>query len=361
MIIFIDIKVHKMSTSTSTSTSEKKETISVDHKWNSKFKRDFLGRNIINLQIEREIPVSCKEMRGAYTVFKFSPELYIIHIHYTDDYVVVRQPDQPSILLHVHIIERLCLCLDNDFDEDDWVVGIRLLCIFNDQIVEILVENRCFEYLGDQKVGFSLERVRTQFLFRTTHNELLLFVMDEHARTERLRAVSVLGQQVELFNVDFLVNADAEDGECFFNIVNQTFFILPQTIKVIEIDCFDNFFYLRSKLRKQSTEFQIYIYDGESNELDDEASPTFILRHFDERYILVKKDQLCKFQDLRFGIIATMYLVFQCDEDEEILKIQRKLLLELLLELLKLNRHRRSDDESDLNSGDDLDRDSDSE
>lgn len=74
-----------------------------------------------------------------------------------------------------------------------------------------------------------------------------------------------------------------------FNIVNQTFFILPPTIKVIkviEIYCDRNFFALRSKLRSQSTEFQIYIYDGESNELDDEASPTFILRHFDKDVFL---------------------------------------------------------------------------
>ena len=324
------------------------QTIYVDHSWNSEYNKQ------INPQLQGQIPVSCKEMKGAYTVFQISQELYLIHIHDTDDNVVVPRPDQSSILLHVHIIERQCLCLNSESDEYGEVVdGIRFLCIFNDMIVEISLETSFFQHLGNQEVGFSLKGF-TEFPFSTTYTELLSFAINECDRTESLKVCSILGQQASLFQLNFLGNAD-EEG-CIFNVIKETFFVLPPTISVIEIYCNSNFFVLRSKLRTTQSQFQICIYDGESNVLDDEASPTFILSHFDKRCILVKKHQLCKFQCRGFQIIATMYLVFPCDEDEEILKkIQR----ELLLEFLKLNMYRRLGDDSDLDSGDDLYSDSD--
>ena len=310
--------------------------IMVYHEWdNSRF-------NKTDLQHEKQIPVSCKEMIGAYTAVKNSSDCYQIHIHDTDDHVVVSQHDQSSILLHIHIIERRCLCRNSHLSEYGEVVdGIKLLCIFTDNILEISLERSFFDHLGAEKVGFSLEGFRTDFSFHTTYTELLSFTINEHDRNESLRACSVLGAQVELFQLDFI-----DDDGRLFNEIKKAVFIIPPTIRVIEIYCDSNFFALRSKLRSQSTEFQIYIYDGESNELDDEASPTFILRHFDKGCILVNKDKHDKFLLSGFQTIATMYIVPH-DEDEETLKT----ISNMTAELLKLNEYQKcSQSNLDLDS-----------
>jgi hypothetical protein len=289
--------------------------IMVDHEWNSEFK-------YINPRLQCQIPVSCKEMRSEYTVFQYSPVLYLIYIYDTNDYIVVPLLDQSSTLLHVHIIEHLFL--DIDLDECSEVVnGIQFVCIFNNRILEISVETSFFQHLGDQKVGFSLKGF-TEFSFNTTHTELLSFTINQNERTENLICCSVLGQQVELFQLNLLGN----DG-CRFNVIKETVFIFPPTIKVMKIYCNSNFFLLHSKL--QSTQFQIYIYVGKSNERDDEACPIFILKKC-ERCILATSDQLDRFQIIGFQIVGTMYIPSHDHEKKSEIQTMMK-------ELLKLNEY----------------------
>lgn len=312
-----------------------KKDIMVCHEWeeDSRF-------NKTDLQHEKQIPVSCKEMIGAYTAVKNSSDCcYQIRIHDTDDVVVVPQHHLSSILLHIYIIERLCLSCNSHLNEYGEVVdGIKLLCIFTDHILEISLEMRFFQHLGNEKVGFSLEGFRTDFSFHTTHTELLSFT--EHDSNESLRCCSVLGAQVELFQLDFI-----DDDGRLFNEIKKAFFIIPPTIRVIEIYCDSNFFALRLKIKSTQFQFQIYIYDGKSNVLDDEAYPIFILSHFEKGNILVNKHKLDKFLRFGFQTIATMYFVPH-NEDEETLKT----ISNMTAELLKLNEYQKCS-QSDLDSG----------
>jgi hypothetical protein len=287
-------------------------------------------------------------MIGAYTAVKNPPNCcYQFRIHDTDDVVVVPQHHQSSILLHIHIIERRCLCRNSHLSEYGEVVdGIKLLCIFTDHILEISLETSFFDHLGDKKVGFSLEGFRTDFSFHTTHTELLSFTINEHDRNESLRACSVLGAQVELFQLDFI-----DDDGRLFNEIKKAVFIIPPTIRVIEIYCDSNFFALRLRLKIKSTQFQfqIYIYDAKSNVLDDEAYPIFILSHFEKGSILVNKHKLDEFLRSGFQTIATMYIVPH-DEDEETLET----ISNMTAELLKLNEYQKCS-QSDLDSSSDSD------
>jgi hypothetical protein len=266
-------------------------------------------------------------MIGAYTAVKNSSDCYQIRIHDTNDDVVVSQHDQSSILLHIHIIERRCLCRNSHLSEYGEVVdGIKLLCIFTDRILEISLETSFFDHLGDEKVGFSLEGFRTDFSFHTTYTELLSFTINEHDRNESLRACSVLGAQVELFQLDFI-----DDDGRLFNEIKKAFFIIPPTIRVIEIYCDSNFFALRLKIKSTQFQFQIYIYDGKSNVLDDESYPIFLLNEC-ERCILTTSDQLERFQMIGFDIVATIS-VFPSEDHDDLPEIQQ--FIEALLELNK--------------------------
>jgi hypothetical protein len=151
-----------------------------------------------------------------------------------------------------------------------------------------------------------------------------------------------LGAQVELFQLDFIVN---DDGRLFNEIIKAVF-ILPPTIGVIKISCDSNFFALRLKIKSTQFQFQIYIYDGKSNELDDEADPTFILSHFEKKNILAKSDQLERFQLIGFQTIATMYIVPH-DEYEKTLET----ISNMTAELLELNEYQKcSQSNSDCGS-----------
>jgi hypothetical protein len=123
-----------------------KKDIMVYHEWDdSRF-------NKTDLQHEKQIPVSCKEMIGAYTAVKNSSDCYQIRIHDTDDDVVVPQHHQSSILLHIHIIERRCLCRNSHLSEYGEVVdGIKLLCIFTNRILEISLETSFLTIWGMKK------------------------------------------------------------------------------------------------------------------------------------------------------------------------------------------------------------------
>jgi hypothetical protein len=299
------------------------DKISVYHEWDNMFKTT-------DLRHEVQIPVSCKEMIGAYTAVKNSSDCYQIRIHDTDDVVVPKHHPSRSILLHIHIIERRCLSWNSHLNEYGEVVdGIKLLCIFTDHILEISLEMCFFEHLGNEKVGFSLEGFRTDFSFHTTHTELLSFT--EYDSNESLRCCSVLGAQVELFQLDFIFN---DDGS-LFNEIKKAFFIIPPTIGVIEIYCDSNFFALHLKIKSTKLQFKIYIYDGKSNVLDDGPDSIFLLKDC-ERCILTTSNQLKRFQMIGFEIVATMY-VCPFEYHDDLPEIQP-----FIKDLLKLNKYVRN-------------------
>jgi len=161
-----------------------------------------------------------------------------------------------------------------------------------------------------------------------------------------LRACLVLDEgcwkKVELFEICLF-----RDDECLFSKMREKFFRLPPNITKIEIDVDSNSVTLY--LKEKSIEFPIYIYYGKTDALDDYyASPIFLLNECD-RCILATSDQLDRFQDIGFQIVATIY-VSPFKDDDDFPEIQE--FIKVMLE--ELNKYVRNHEE-DSDCGSDSD------
>ncbi len=290
----------------------------------------------IDLQHQPELPVSCKTWKYTYSAYDISNEFVVIKINGIDTLVKINYPWR-SKPLHVHIVEHLCPVCDCDGYEFDQVSGHTIFVIFTDHILRI----RLNIDLDDEKICSLFEECKTDFSFSISRMESSLFRIIEDERNERLKASLVLDEtcwkKVELFEICLF-----PDGEGIFSKMRKNFFRLPPNITEIEINHNSNCICL-----SLTNKFLIFIFDGESDDLDEYYSPIFLLNDF-ERCILAERDKLNRFQSIGFQIVATMY-VSSFEDHADLPEIG-----EFIKAFLELNKYVRNHEE-DSDCGSDLD------
>jgi len=319
------------------STSEEEQNIIyIEHEYDNEYRFNKNNQSPIDLQDQPELPVSCKKLDRTYNAVQISKRFVVIKINNKNTLVKIEHPHR-SKPLHVHIIEYLHSLRDNDGNYFDDVCGIVAFVIFTDHILRIRLTNTYD--------SSSFEECKTDFSFRISETESSFKIIEDD-RDERLRVCLVSDEgcwkKVELFEICLLNN----DDECLFTRWKKIFFRLPPNITGIEIDWENDYVVLT--MTGKSTEFQIYIFDGKSGLLDDDTDSIFLLNKC-ERCILATSDQLDRFQDIGFQIVATIY-VSPFKDDDDFPEIQE--FIKVMLE--ELNKYVRNHEE-DSDCGSDSD------
>lgn len=328
----------------STSEQEQPNIICVEHECDTKeYELNTGDQSPIDLHDQPKLPVSCRGCNETYYAYHISKRFVVIEITATNTLVKIEHPLR-SKPLHVHIIEHLCHSCDHDGNKFDEVSGHIIVVIFTDHILRIHLKNCIFIHSEDRKLGSSFEECETDFSFRISEPESSSFTIIEDDEHERLKACLVFDEtnwkKVKLFEVCLL-----RDDKCLFRKNNDCFFKLPPDITGIEISLEDGYIIL--SLERESIEFTIYIYDTETNALDDNASPIFLLNDFGKCF-LATSDQLNQFQEIGFKIVGTMYVCpFEDDDDFPEIKEFIKVMLE------ELNKYHRCRWDSDCGSDSD--------
>lgn len=335
---FIDIKVQKMSRSEQ---QKQQNIICVEYEWyNNDYKESTTVQSPIDQQHQPELPVSCKTWKYTPTAYDISNEFVVIKIDGIDTLVKINYPRR-SKPLHVHIVEHLCSVYDYYGYESDQLSGHTIFVIFTDHILRI----RLNIDLDDEKFCSLFEECKTDFSFSISRIESSLFRIIEDERNERLKASLVLDEtcwkKVELFEICLF-----PDGEGIFSKMREIFFRLPPNITEIEINHNSNCIYL-----SLTNKFLIFIFDGESDALDDYYSPIFLLNDF-KRCILAESHQLRRFQSIEFQIVATMY-VRSFKDHADLPEIRE--FIKAFLELNKYIRNHEEDSDCGSDSGPDSD------
>jgi hypothetical protein len=295
----------------------------------------------------QELSISFQNEENRESVFAhYNDEKVQITINSTSELITIECPSD-SIPLHVHIIELFGFVCNLDEHESDVLFGHKIFVIFNNRILRLQLENNkiidCQIDNSNPIMPMSRDKIVKSLIVKPDSDETeepSVFI-----QCFKVYLVLDIGGGSKVFNSSNLYLTDRPKS---FSRTNINFSIkLPEknlTEFDISIEC-STIVNLDITLLSDGkfTYVHIYIYDGKNEEAHDD--PIFILKELD-RCILARIDQLERFQRIHFNIVATMYV---CSHSLE----EKPEINDFIKELLVLNKHRRSQLDSDGDSDSD--------
>jgi hypothetical protein len=331
------------------STSQKR--IYLGHEFGTDLYLIDIDDKYLHRQEQPQISVTENKCIGTYNATNTSNKFVVIESEiYSQNTLIIIEYPLESKPCHVHIIEHLCP--EWEYNEFDEVSDLTIFVIFHDHILRILLTNT--------SNGFTFKECKTDFSFsismieESSFEELSFTLLEDETRVHlreclvvHLRAC-LLSDETSWKKVELVEIKLFSDDERLFTIKNPVYFKLPRYIDFYCVD-FDrtNSDIVNMCLieKTNNTLFSVFIHYGKTV-FDYDAIPIFLLQNYEGKCILVINDQLRRFQQIGFEIIATIY-VCPFGEIGEL----KPEITDCIDNMLKfLNKYHRSREDSDYGS-----------